>query len=728
MLRKMIILLLFVALPVCMLCVCNHDFWNKRKEMCQRLVLLLGIEGCVILFLKFVVKLPWTYYEFLLVDCLLYCMGDMFFQLRHASGDFAKIIFRAFFCASMAVVGYSIMTHGQTVVHSDSATAILLTQAQIRHKSYFPKTWCYANGDIWVLLINIFTAPFSILLENQSLARMLGSLTLVVASAAGLYLLSSKLFKDISWLLAVPLIYLLSFGQSDMTLYQAAYTSLILWVPLAVLLAYEVMYNGQHHRGYLAVYGLLAVLLLMGGIRFGAEVAVPVLGTVFVMRYAEFQKGESTGMEMVKKSLINACELGIPAALGYGIYKALCRTHFVVDTGNNSTVFVGSLNDVWNNFVQTVLNAYSVFGFAGGTELFSLRGIRNLASLVLCTMSVFVLPWLQFRRLGEEEKGVQFFFVFGMLHNAVMMVLSVFFGKIEVRYFLTAVIMFDLISASYFVRKWILLKRHIRLAAVAAYAGIFVLCSAVLLHDSSGWNGTLAQKKNFCRTLVEHGLHKGYATFWNAYTNEVYSDLKLEMASIGGDIDPENPVADGQQWWLVDNERFLPEDVDNTFLLLSEEQNEALKEQLPEVYGRPEDYFSVDGMHIYVWDYDIAEWMRNGILDNKLKPKEVSVNEHAAVFRDRVRIKKDGVVYGPYAHLDKGEYEVSIKGKHLSDARCDAYSGSRADVLSFEEVKRMDDTISLRVVLTEAVDDIEFRIFNDGDGMVVFYETDILEL
>lgn len=57
------------------------------------------------------------------------------------------------------VVVYSILTIGQTNIHSDTATATLLAQTELRYISFFPKSWCYANGAIWVL--SIFTLHFS---------------------------------------------------------------------------------------------------------------------------------------------------------------------------------------------------------------------------------------------------------------------------------------------------------------------------------------------------------------------------------------------------------------------------------------------------------------------------------------------------------------------------------------------------------------------------------------
>ena len=98
------------------------------------------------------------------------------------------------FCICSAV--YSILTYGQSHIHGDIATASLLTKAQLDHGSLFPRSWCYVNGDLWVISIHSFVAPFALLLQNQSLARMLGSAALVLASVFVIIRHSKTAFHD----------------------------------------------------------------------------------------------------------------------------------------------------------------------------------------------------------------------------------------------------------------------------------------------------------------------------------------------------------------------------------------------------------------------------------------------------------------------------------------------------------------------------------------------------
>ena len=93
-----------------------------------------------------------VFYE---TGCILYFMYyHLICRHKFSLMDFMKL---ACFMA-LGVAGYSILTFGQTDVHSDTATATLLAQAQLKYHSFFPKSWCYANGDIWVLSASAFNS------------------------------------------------------------------------------------------------------------------------------------------------------------------------------------------------------------------------------------------------------------------------------------------------------------------------------------------------------------------------------------------------------------------------------------------------------------------------------------------------------------------------------------------------------------------------------------------
>ena len=151
----------------------------------------------------------------------------------------------------------------------------------------------------------------------------------------------------------------------------------------------------------------------------------------------------------------------------------------------------------------------------------------------MCIIIFFIVPILQWKRLNEEKEEVLFFFIYGAVHNGIMIVLSVLFGKaMEVRYLLTAIFVTIIISARYIWVYWI----HAINMKKVIWSGLFVIAVVVqcstLSCKSVGWRQRVDEKKRFCQELVDQGLSKGYATYWNAYSNEIYSDMQLKFGGV----------------------------------------------------------------------------------------------------------------------------------------------------------------------------------------------------
>ncbi len=499
---------------------------------------------------------------------------------------------------SVAIACYSALTYGQTVIHSDIATATSLLRSQFRHHSFFPVTWNYANGDIWVLNVHIFIMPFYLLLHNQSLVRMCGSVLYFLVTIIAMFLFSKKIFSDQSWVLSIPVFGICLSGSADMILYQAAYLPLCLFSVISCAFIYKI-YN-QKNRKYLISFFILMIFLNVGGIRFVAENSIPLGLTFFVLIYLEVREKERVDWKKNGQKLIYMLAvIFIPTIIGFGIYLQLCKNHNMNNTINNATVFVNTISDCWNNLVIYITRMFENFGFVGNAELFSIEGFRNMVSVVLCLIIIFIVPVLQLRKFKYEREPVQFYFVFGIIHNLIMMILVVMFGKTERRYLLSSVYIFVLISCRYIMAYWIGQENFRKYI----WTFLFLLTAGIqgvsLVMESEGWKDKLAQKKNFAETLVNHGLEKGYASYWNAYTNEIYSDLRLRFGGVNFTEAGVVPYL-----WLVDSDVFKVEDTD-TFLLLNEEENERIGSSIPLIYGEPKEFFQIENMYVYVFDYDI---------------------------------------------------------------------------------------------------------------------------
>lgn len=513
-----------------------------------------------------------------------------------------RTIFIAVCVEAVVLVVYSILTYGQTAIHSDVATPIILIQSMVRNHSLFPETFNYANGDIWFLAPQLFCFLPSLFIKSQSLVRMLASAQFVLVAIGGIIFSSKRLFKDNSWDLIVPIIFLLMSGERSMLIYEAGYISLVLWLTLIPSLFYIVT-NGRYKIGI--VYCLLLTALVSAApMRYAAEIILPLLLAYLYIEFIDSRKLElnvKIFFESAKKVIIL---LVIPTIVGKFIYDWLCSWHNVNLTVNNSTVFVGSIQQVWQNIQLAALNLYSIFGYSGGCELVSLHGISNLISIFMCTLLCFVVPYLQGKCINKESKAVKFFYIFSMSHNSVLIMTCVFFGQVAVaRYLLTTVVLFVIISARYIYCYWLNDK-----ALGKFLLGGFVFCvlieGSLISTNSFGWKQTLSQKKELARVLEENNLKKGYATYWNAYNNQVYADSKIEFGAINLGPDGTHPY-----YWLVDSDVFLPEK-ESTFLLLTSQEHDSLEFNIIKTFGAPVKEINCGDYYVIVFDHDIILNMR----------------------------------------------------------------------------------------------------------------------
>ncbi|MCR4657360.1 MAG: hypothetical protein K5770_14220 [Lachnospiraceae bacterium] len=500
---------------------------------------------------------------------------------------------------------------------------------------------------------------------------------------------------------------------------------------LIIWSAYGMLSSANHKQmiPYAVSYAMISIILHMGGVRAAAEFSLPLLATMLFYYLKKYNEEKHIDKRSFRTDLTKFFLYIFPPALGLSIYIGLCRTHIVV-TQNNDTWMAENIETLWNYAVKVFLNTFECFGYKSYVKIASFDGLRNLFSILLCILFIFVIPVLQARCIKTESDETKFLFVYGIFHNICLFSSCVLLGKTTNRYFLSSVFIFDLISVSYIMNHWKDHKNLFKAIAVALYSFIIIIYCVPFLSQSEDWDIVLKEKKEFCRTLADHGLHKGYATFWNAYSNEIYSDLKLEFAAINYDqqYDKYYPMSlDGQYWWLVDSSRFYPDhEADNTFILLTEEQNEsAVKGDLLKAFGPSIEDFQIDNMYVYVYDYDIAERMKNGLWDNVLKPNELSFSGNTEFGYDKYVIHVGGTVSGPGYVFDKGNYEILIKGENLDTIQYGIDAGIFSRFINSAEIDRDNENIRLRLNISLKAEDVQFILQNNEYTDAVLYEIEV---
>ncbi len=512
------------------------------------------------------------------------------------------------------IAAYSTLTYGQASIHGDTAIATLLSQAELKYRSLLPRSWVYANGDLWILDTQLATLPFTLILKNQSLARMLGTLVMMILGALGLYLLDRYLLHSGSHLISIPVLFVFFFGGNytlmwgnDHIIYQASYTCWLFLIPAILILTYHVISNDvikeSKGRIYLAIYLIFAVICYARGVRAAAELMIPVAGASLLL-------GQIRDPKLItKKKLFDMALVFIPMILGLLIYKAILATHIVNISSTSSAVFVASQEEMLTNLVTAFRNLFNIFGFNKGVAAASVEGLADLVAIFCCLLFVFVFPALEISKLREEEEGFVFFFIFAMIHNGLMLIATICFsGKTSPSHILSFVLVSVMLSSHYVMKHLMTVKDTGKIFCILFLIASLIMGSQLAL-KSRGWTGKLADRRYAAEVLMEHGLsdYMGYGTFWNIYPLSIYSNLKLDVAAIGySDL----AVGLTPHANLVDINKYSPQpDKKGAYILLNYNENEELGGTLESVIGECSEKFTIGEDHIYVWDHDICSYL-----------------------------------------------------------------------------------------------------------------------
>lgn len=507
-----------------------------------------------------------------------------------------RILYYAVAAEAVFLMAYSALTYGQATITSDVVTPVLLWDSMVKHHSLIPKTFNYANGDIWILSLQMTYGIPSLFITSQPLARMMSSVIFELFAIAGIVYMSKKAFRDNSWTLIVPIIFLIVVGERRMLIWEAGYIALVLWLTLVPSLYAKIT---KERKKLAVIVGILLIVLgTASPMRYAAELIVPlILATIIT----EYMSGKKLTKDVIKEYSIKiGLVLIVPAIISKLLYRWICSGRNVNPSLVTSTSFVSMPEDIWNNMQMVIINMLRCFGYYGDVSLGSLAGMINLISITMLVLLCFVVPYLQAKKLKDENDNVKFYYIFAMSHNAVLIMTCVFFGQVETaRYLLTTVILFIVISSRYIYNYW-LNNDTVGILLTIAFVFCVVIEGSNMSRDTIGWQDELAHKTELANFLKENNLTKGYATYWNAYETQIYSNSEVELGGIEIDKDGLTPF-----YWLVDDSVYEPVD-SNTFLLLTAEEHDALKFNLVSKFGAPIQELRCGDSYIIVFNYDIV--------------------------------------------------------------------------------------------------------------------------
>lgn len=210
--------------------------------------------------------------------------------------------------------------------------------------------------------------------------------------------------------------------------------------------------------------------------------------------------------------------------------------------------------------------------------------------------------------------------------------------------------------------------------------------------------------------LESNGLKQGYGDFWCASQISFYSNYTVDIFPL---------------WVNGDNSRLIPYTElirhdwynipDSHFVISYANESESIfinVAKLFEICGKPDYIETIGEYRIYIWDNDISCWIANGISDGLLKPEELMFNEMGARLPDGIILRPGGISYGPYCHVDEGNYRITFTGENLDILDFDVYANNM--IFSTDLLTSDDDTIIYNVSFAGDTENVEFRLFNNS--------------
>ena len=411
-------------------------------------------------------------------------------KLQKKNISLIRILLYIVLIISFFSVGYHLFTYGISNIHSDNAVELTAIESIFTNKDIFPSSWIYGNGDINLMRIQVFLVLPFIFLENWAIAREIGALFSVLCGAYGLFILSRKVLKNDMWLLAIPLYTVCYTGRCrDVILDSSMYSSVMFYGTLSIAFGYY-LYSVKCKAKFKLIVGMLLLFLLnIGGVRWMAEITLPLIFTVIVYFYLEkkhmnYEKSNIQVMSLLKVLL---CII-IPSLIGVAVFLYVnLKCHFVVNTVSGVGL-VPSLEGLLNNFLVILGNFFACFGYNGGCSLLSIYGIRDFISVFICMVLCFVVPICCFNLMSTEKGSIKFTLLFAYIHNVIIFVVAIFTSKTQVYHVITIVfyciIIFAIYSSKYILRP----ECYDRYLWVFLFTFVIIIESICLVKDSSGWH------------------------------------------------------------------------------------------------------------------------------------------------------------------------------------------------------------------------------------------------
>lgn len=503
----------------------------------------------------------------------------------------------AFFalCALMTTV-YLVAGYG-AYLDADMASELVLARQLVSEGTPFSSQWYYST-EVRLLNTQLVFAPLMALFGgNWQLVRTLGCMILLgILAASCLYAARA---------IGAKRPYAMAFAGLTICVCSPLYAQNVIigayYIPHAVLAFLMLGLYGRWLRRTrrLLAAALLALAFVMGmsSIRYLLSAIVPLAGAALWQFVFPAEEEERERAAAQWKAAALGLGVGAAGAAGYVIGKKLLPLLFHINADYYGSAGYASFSqhDLGMQLQTVIYGLLYGMGFEDGVPLFGVQGILN--ALVLLELFAAGLLLIRAMRHGQDEAGragiLTLVFAFALSLTSFVLLRSVYFD----RYWLPVMMLGAPVLALCLSTEK---NGVLRVLAMLLFAGTVLLGSASTMYYSMR-NPQLERdgRLDIVQTAGEHGLTKGYATFWNANVITEASDGAIDVAGIEWITENGEIVSMAPLRWLETEQDYAMDMPDEpVFLLVGEWECQGIEPLLAKLQAKQVE--SSDWIRFYI--------------------------------------------------------------------------------------------------------------------------------
>lgn len=389
-------------------------------------------------------------------------------------------------------------------------------------------------------------------------------------------------------------------------------------------------------------------------------------------------------------------------------------------------LFLLSSDKIKDSLLRGITDFLSAFGvfFDIDRSVFSKEALMFL--FYLSSLMIIIWGWRLLRRtqfLCEWEEVLMNCYIIagGML----LVILSVTNMVSTPRYYLWSItIFFPIILVSLY--RFFSVKKELYWlrCAYSLFLLFGILISASMLKNRYGVSPYYSRSSEVTTYLFEMQCKRVSGTYWNVQPIGLLSDGKIVPLIV-----EDSPRF--RNWdWITDRTWYTNDD-DSMFLILTDDEVKTKIEDkrfqhLLELVNSEK---MINSTHIYSFSNNPLCFDRLKVGgDAKYNFLSLNFSNGAVLDNGQIVLKQGDIQYGPYVSLNKGRYEVQIRGNNLLEGVFDVFSSQQGNSFEIHDMQKGMTDVHYRIELQEDTHAVEFRCFNHSVQNISIRDITVISL